>query len=338
MVQFDGTRLLLVSFSHPDLPSHTLLNPGTSSRRLPLSNCSVPLDYRSLQDAQPWGNHTPDTKFVYQDDFKQEYRVHESGKYTLSFLSRNTATIARRPGSFEYNRFGHITSLHFWMAQMIHYVTRPNALTSDVITATIRKTFPNRTVPHNMATIFIRRGDKASEMPLTSVQHHLELIPAGVTDVFLGSDSEAAIQEAIQTAGDRYTFHVADGRRNADGSIFAEENAQRWFKPEIVEHTKVLLANLYISAMGSVMIGQLGSNWARAMHELHDASGAAHFPFLSPGPCDNDKRLVVVGTMTMYNKIARKLARMLWIWWTWQSAKDVNDRLGPVWEDWCEGT
>jgi hypothetical protein len=100
----------------------------------------------------------------------------------------------------------------------------------------------------------------------------------------------------------------------------------------------VLLANLYISAMGSVMIGQLGSNWARVMHELHDTSGAAHFPFLSPGACDNDKRLLVVGTMTMYNKLARKLARMIWIWWTWQSAKEVNDSLGPVWEDWCEGT
>lgn len=283
--------------------------------------------------------HDPDTKYVYHGAHNDTFKLHPSGNYTISHRTFNSATIVRRPGTFQYASFGHhITSLHFWMAQLVGYVTRPNDLTAGVVSTTIRTTFPGGIIPPNMATVFIRRGDKSIEMPLDSVENHLELIPAGVTDVFLGSDSQQAIAEAIEKGGSRFKFHVIDGRRNGAGSVFSEENAQRWFTPEIVEHTKVLLAGLYISAMGGVMVGQLGSNWARLMHEIHDVKGAAHMPFHSPGVCDRDKELLVFGTMTLYNKAAHKLGRVLWTLWTRQTLQQAKERFGPVWEEWCEGS
>ena len=169
---------------------------------------------------------------------------------------------------------------------MIRYIVRPNALSvNNIIKPAFLSVFPDG-VPEGLATVFIRWGDKITEQKLESVDAHLQpLINLNISNVYIGSDSPSAIDEAISGYGHRFQFFYLQYPRERDGFVFFNSAYRIFGTSAIVDKTKRDLMELYLSVQGDVMTGHLGSNWCRLAHELHDAVGKSSFPYYPIGEC-----------------------------------------------------
>jgi len=237
---------------------------------LPLSNCTVPIDFR--QRGALKGNDMATIKsnhqVVYVDSMKVFFQMYKHSSLT--------------PFKFgpEYTK----KSGHWWMSQLIRYIVRPNSLTvKEIIQPAFSSVFPMG-VPHGLASVFIRWGDKGEEViRLEDVESHFKpLIDSKITHMYLGSDSQNAIDQSISMYGNRFKFYYLNVSRSVKGS-FHSELEKKFGTYHVVEQMKRNLMQIFLSIQGDVMAGQLSSNSCRLEHELHDALGKFHLNYYSVG-------------------------------------------------------
>lgn len=238
---------------------------------LPLSNCSIPENFkaRGAVEGNTLEQIRSDAPWVFVDNLNVFFSEYQHV-------------------SLDPKKFGkHLQkSNHWWMSQMIRYIVRPNALSvNNIIKPAFLSVFPDG-VPEGLATVFIRWGDKITEQKLESVNAHLQpLINLNISNVYIGSDSPSAIDEAISGYGHRFQFFYLQYPRERDGFVFFNSAYRIFGTSAIVDKTKRDLMELYLSVQGDVMTGHLGSNWCRLAHELHDAVGKSSFPYYPIGEC-----------------------------------------------------
>jgi len=238
---------------------------------LPLSNCSVPVDFR--QRGALKGNDVATIKsnhqVVYVDSMKVFFQMY---KYS--------SLIPFKFGSEYTNKSG-----HWWMSQLMRYMVRPNSLTVEkIIQPAFSRVFPMG-VPHGLASVFIRWGDKGEEViRLEDVASHFKpLIGSQIKHIYVGSDSQNAIDQSISMYGKLFKIYYLNVSRSGSGSFYGEMK-KKYSTHRVVEQMKLNLMELFLSIQGDVMSGQLSSNWCRLEHELHDALGKAHFNYHPVGP------------------------------------------------------
>jgi hypothetical protein len=238
---------------------------------LPLSNCSIPGNFkaRGAVEGNALEQIRSDAPWVFVDNLNVFFSEYQHV-------------------SLEPKKFGkHIQkSNHWWMSQLIRYIVRPNALSvRNIIKPAFLSVFPDG-VPKGLASVFIRWGDKITEQKLESVDAHLQpLFNLNISNVYIGSDSQSAIDEAISGYGHRFHFFYLQHPRERDGFVFFNSAYRIFGTSAIVDKTKRDLMELYLSVQGDVMTGELGSNWCRLAHELHDAVGKSSFPYYQIGEC-----------------------------------------------------
>jgi hypothetical protein len=105
--------------------------------------------------------------------------------------------------------------VRWWKAQLAKFVLRPTNYTLRQLVWPLQHAAFYETqgaLPHPLAAIFIRAGDKHKEAtPMSVDAHFAELAPVaaqmGIKDVYLGSDSHDRIAEAITKYGTTYNIH-----------------------------------------------------------------------------------------------------------------------------------
>lgn len=177
----------------------------------------------------------------------------------------------------------------WWKAHLTKFVLRPSDYTLRHLVWPLQQTAFYETggaLPHPLAAMFIRAGDKFKEAPPKSVDAHFaELAPVaaqlGITNVYVGSDSQDRIAEAVAKYGDTYTIHFINWHRPAGGLAYEDVlRSQRSWR--MVQLMRLVLADLYITAQADVLVGTLSSNWAELGDELRRANGKGRMPYLSP--------------------------------------------------------
>jgi len=237
---------------------------------LPLSNCSVSADFRHRGALK--GNNMAAIKSSHRVIFVDRMEVFFE-MYKHYYLM---------PSNFGREYLNKTD--HWWMSQLIRYIVRPNCLTvKRVIKPAFSSVFPMG-VPRGLASVFIRWGDKGQEVAhLQDVASHFKsLIGSGIRHIFVGSDSQDAVDQSISMYGGRFRIYHLNVARSGSGS-FRSKMIEKHGTHHIVEQVKFFLMQLFLSIQGDVMSGQLSSNWCRLEHELHDAMGKANFNYYPIG-------------------------------------------------------
>lgn len=210
-------------------------------------------------------------------------------------------------------------SFGWWLAQVIRYTMRPNSFTlNDILIPFTRMVFQSDRIPENLASIFIRRGDKAvgqedrlypTESYFNTLQKFQEENRVNISSVYVSSDSQDAIDDAIAQYGTRYRFYsLPFAARSRDGWKDTEEfRADAFFMSKLVRQREICpalssllyhcvsllcshpfanthltfsfpqgiitTADVFISANAAVFIGTSASNQCRLINELRLTSG-----------------------------------------------------------------
>jgi len=163
-------------------------------------------------------------------------------------------------------------------------MVRPNSLTvKEIIQPAFSSVFPLG-VPHGLASVFIRWGDKGNEVVrLEDIASHFKpLIGSQIKHIYVGSDSQNAIDQSICMYGDIFKIYYLNVSRSDTGSFYVEMQKKDGTH-RVVEYMKLNLMQLYLSVQGNVISGQLSSNWCRLEHKLHDALGKAYYNYHAIG-------------------------------------------------------
>jgi hypothetical protein len=178
---------------------------------------------------------------------------------------------------------------HWWKAQLTKFVLRPSAYTLRHIVWPLQQSAFYQTqgaLPHPLAAVFIRAGDKYKEAkPMSVDSHFAELAPVaaslGIKNVYVGSDSSDCIAEAVTKYGATYNIHFIDWSRPSSGLKMSDvhQSKQSWRMTQLM---RLALADLFITAQADLLVGTLSSNWARLGDELRRANGKTRVPYLNP--------------------------------------------------------
>lgn len=149
-------------------------------------------------------------------------------------------------------------SFDWWNSQLIRFSLRPNNFTLNHLLIPFSKViYQSDVYPSNLASIFIRRGDKAAAQEdrlwptsdyFDALQRFQEESGTTITSVYLSSDSQNAIDEAIQEYGSRYKIYYLpfDGRSKV-GWVDSEEIRRNAFLM-----SKLVTASVFFSATCSL--------------------------------------------------------------------------------------
>lgn len=157
----------------------------------------------------------------------------------------------------------------WWYPQIMRYVLRPQRWVLEEMVLPIQHaTFwsTNGVIPHPLAALFIRRGDKHKEAPLHEVDEYFQKLDPiasklNVRDVYISSDDFGQIEGAMQRHGDKYKIHYMDYNRYGGGLTYGQVTSMS--AAMMRRHVRVSLADLYITAQADVVGGTLSSNWCR---------------------------------------------------------------------------
>jgi hypothetical protein len=178
----------------------------------------------------------------------------------------------------------------WWYAQLAKFVVRPTEHTLRHLVWPLQQAAFYRTagrLPHPLAAMFIRAGDKGSEAPLQSVDDHFAALAPlarklNIKDVYVGSDSAACLAEAVERFGSTYTIHYINWQRPGGGLAMEDVEAATGSGSRMADLTRLAIADLAITAQADVLVGSLSSNWPRLADELRRAGGKARVPVATP--------------------------------------------------------
>ena len=214
--------------------------------------------------------------------------VHLAANFMFPFTSLsapNLAVQSNHPGLAAHAS----KPKRWWYAQLEKFALRPSDFTLDNLVWPLQQNAFYRTrgvLPHPLAAVFIRAGDKFKEAPPKSVDSHFaELAPLaaklGIKDVYVGSDSHERIAEALEKYGDTYTIHFINWHRPPGGMTYQDvlSSQRSWRMEELV---RLALADLLITVQADIFVGTLSSNWADLGDDLRRVNGKAWMPHLNP--------------------------------------------------------
>ena len=288
MLGMDTNRIVIddpgIVWDHTSSKKEYCFSTGFDCYFLPLTNCTISVDFKKeTHRAKSFQEVYKHQKNVFVDDMKVFFDYHKKKK---------TQIIPKKFGSH------FMKSGHWWMSQTIRYLVRPNNMSVEyIIKPSFQKVFRNN-IPSGLASVFVRWGDKGREMKqLEDIEtHFLPLLNhSHIRHVYVGSDSQRAIDEAISKYGQRFQLYFLNITRPYQGAghHFAEYR-NKLYTHKIVEQMKFNLMQLYLSVQADIMCGELASNWCRLEHELHDALGKSHFQYYQIGEC-SDKESDCIG-------------------------------------------
>lgn len=170
---------------------------------------------------------------------------------------------------------------HWWRAQVIAYLLRPAPQTTAALVAAATRAFPGG-LSRPLASVYIRHGDKGRESTVFRGGVYVDLLrPAilrGVRDVFLSSDTQDVLEEAVNiSVAAGLTPHIIP--RNRGSSL--NGGPLDTFTGDVVLD---LLLDLYLLAAADIAVGMSTSNWCRLADELRLVlgHGAQLLPYLDP--------------------------------------------------------
>lgn len=177
----------------------------------------------------------------------------------------------------------------WWYAQLAKFVLRPTEHTLRNLVWPLQQTAFYRTrgrLPHPLAAIFIRAGDKGTEAPLRTVDEHFAVLEPvarllGIEDVYIGTDSADRLDEAVTKYGKAYRIHAINWQRHGLG-LAMPHVLSAGGTTHMADLVRLALADMAITAQADVQVGTLSSNWARLTDELRRANGRARVPYLTP--------------------------------------------------------
>jgi hypothetical protein len=180
----------------------------------------------------------------------------------------------------------------WWYAQLAKFVVRPTMHTLTTLMWPLQQAAFYRTagrLPHPLAAVFIRAGDKGSEAPLQTVHAHFAALAPlarklNISDVYVGSDSAARLAEAIDAYSSTYRIHFINWQRPGGGLAMEDVKAAATSRSSsrMADLTRLALADLAITAQADVLVGSLSSNWPRLADELRRAGGKGRVPVGTP--------------------------------------------------------
>ena len=103
-------------------------------------------------------------------------------------------------------------------------MVRPNSLTvKEIIQPAFSSVFPFG-VPHGLASVVFRWGDKGNEVVrLEDIASHFKpLIGSQIKHIYVGSDSQNAIDQSICMYGDIFKIYYLNVSRSDTGSFYGE--------------------------------------------------------------------------------------------------------------------
>jgi len=242
---------------------------------LPTTRCRLPRDWRSKAKPMTTMNMTDQV-------------VHVAANFAFSFANtaaHNLAVQSNHPVLATHAN----KPKRWWYAQLEKFALRPSDYTLKHLVWPLQQNAFYRTqgvLPHPLAAVFIRAGDKFKEAPPKSVDSHFaELAPLAakldIKDVYVGSDSHDRIAEALEKYGTTYTIHFINWHRPPGGMTYQDVMTSRtsW---RMVELVRLALADLFITVQADVFVGTLSSNWAELGDDYRRVSGRAWMPHLNP--------------------------------------------------------
>jgi hypothetical protein len=177
----------------------------------------------------------------------------------------------------------------WWYAQLEKFALRPSDYTLRHLVWPLQQNAFYSTkgvLPHPLAAVFIRAGDKFKEAtPMSVDSHFAELAPIaarlGIKDVYVGSDSHDRIAEVLEKYGSTYTIHFINLHRPPAGLAYQDvlSSQRSWRMAELV---RLAWADLFITVQADVFVGTLSSNWAELGNDYRRVSGKASVPHLNP--------------------------------------------------------
>ena len=176
----------------------------------------------------------------------------------------------------------------FARSHVLRYLLRPRPETTSFIESMGVQTFPLG-LPRPIAALFVRWTDKSTESRVFNVSHYFDfLMPVTsklhLRDVYVGSDDEAALEEAKKLYGSRFSIHSLPIVRGF--SWLARDKST-----PLGAQMRNSLADLFVQVHADVWVGTLSSNWCRLVDELRSAMGKTCLPYL-----DVDGRYLTEGT------------------------------------------
>lgn len=229
-----------LSWDHASADMHYCPSTGFDCYFLPLSNCTAPANFRDLGRRAATADALIELKrhrIVILDNSRTPHHSY------LTYKSVRPKTF----GASDRDGRGIARSSHFWMSILMRYLLRPNRLTVEhIIQPALSDVFP-RGLPPTLASVFIRWGDKGSEVvKLEDVDAHMApLLAENVSHVYVGSDSEDAIRRVVATYGKRLHLYHLDHARPARGAENYKQDYQKIKGTDgIVDQMKVLAHTL----------------------------------------------------------------------------------------------
>ena len=175
------------------------------------------------------------------------------------------------PADNPLSKFKH-KPFEWWFPQIMNYILRPQPWVLREYVWPIQHAAFFKTegvIPHPIASIFVRRGDKGREAPLHAYEEYFQKLEPiatqlGIKHVFVNSDEYEQIEGALQKYQGKYEIHFIDYHRFGGGLSFGHVTSMS--RMIMSRHIRLSLADLYITAQADVMVGTQSSNWCR----LHD--------------------------------------------------------------------
>lgn len=242
---------------------------------MPTSHCMPPDSWKDAPSFQ--SDRT--SRVVQVDDIKSLQEVSDGSFCRLSAPANPELALQRYSSKHSI----------WWTAQLVKYITRPRPwVLRDIVVPRQISAFPDTRgrPPHPFAAMFIRSGDKHTEVKPQPIQAYFdELAPVakklGIRHVYVSSDDSEVIEFVSGNYSRQYDIHYVHEDRPPGG--LSMENVVEWANTKkmerVVQHA---LADLFITAQADVHVGTLSSNWCRIHDELRRTNGRGRLPYVTP--------------------------------------------------------
>lgn len=225
---------------------------------VPLSKCKLPENWQHRAKRMPFFDSTPLSsaslpQYVSASSFSTSFSV----KVFPQFMNKTAK---------------------WWIAQLIRYTMRPNTFTlGTVIKRNFLAAFPAGVIPHRIGSIFMRFGDKETELgnnTLPTVDDYFQAAGVlakkyNVNALYISTDSNIALKTAIRKYSSSYKLFYIPYKRTQTGWI----DDIRLTPRAASSIGAVSLADVFIAAQCFFFVGTDSSNQCRLIDEMRLVSG-----------------------------------------------------------------
>jgi hypothetical protein len=173
---------------------------------------------------------------------------------------------------------------HWWSAQAVAYIVRPNRRTLRELNSRRRLLFPNKVIDPGTISIHVRHGDKWKEITLVADEVYLRLAKEllekfpdiATRNIFFSTEDPNSVQFFAKVTNWKVSW--TNVSRVDDSTISPMDYAARigW-----TEEFLNSLLSLELALECDAFVGMYSSNWNRLINELRSTVKCkAHFPYV----------------------------------------------------------